>query len=203
MLVAIPVLIGGACFAPARNTALPPTPSGPITSYVAVGSGETVGEGADVRLRDGWAQRFYRESLPRATQFVNVARPQLLASDAVSEALPEVLALSPTIVAVWLNTDDLLAGTEPETFGSALRQFLHGLRQSGRAQVLVANVAPLQAVASAPTAEYNTVIAEAADAEGAVLVNLAGAAIASDDGRYPNSAGHAAVASAFGAALRK
>lgn len=175
------------------------SPPGPPLRYVAIGASETVGIGADDPLTEAWPQLFYRVALPRAAVFVNLGIPGATVQDALSQEVPDALALRPDVVTVWLNVNDLLHGVDPAAYEAGLTQLLTDLRGGGRTQVLVANTPPLDrlpayvrcspfapglggscdrsidlppsAVRSAVDA-YNAAIGRAAGRTGAVVVDL-------------------------------
>ena len=57
-----------------QSSGTPATTSGPRFTVVALGDGATVPDlPAPAGIRDGWAQHFYADALPRAATFVNLA----------------------------------------------------------------------------------------------------------------------------------
>jgi lysophospholipase L1-like esterase len=195
---------------------------------VAVGASEAVGQGADRPLLEAWPQVLYRETLPLDTVFVSLAVSGSTVADATREQLPQALELQPSLVTVWLNVNDLLAGVPVEEYEAGLDRLVAGLRQGGRARVLVANTPPLEEL-PAYTAEagdrfppadevvtavagYNAAIERVVARQGASLVDLhaevlraraegVAGGLVSRDGFHPSTEGHARVARAFAAAL--
>lgn len=208
----------------------PPAPSAPGWVYAAVGSSETVGSGAEQPLRDAWPQVLYRTSLPASAVFVNLAAPNATVAQALATQVPQAEELVPTLVTVWLNSSDLLAGTPTDAYERDLGEIVRRLRRGGAAKVLVASMPPLArlpAAAScrpdppgsppcrAPTAfpppdvlallsvAYDEAVNRVASANGAVVVPLGGITYdAVTDGLQPNTATQRAVAEAFASALR-
>lgn len=181
--------------APREATAPPP----PV--YVAVGASETVGVGADLP-EQAWPEVLRRTRLPEGTVFTNVGISGATVAQALDQELPRALAAQPTLVTVWLNVNDLLAGVPAGRYEGQLRQLVRALRRGGAARVLVANTPPLQLLPSylacrrqpasacgvvaalvpperlaATVDSYNAAIARVAEEEGAVLVDLHGASL--------------------------
>ena len=183
--------------APADTT---PAPSGPPPVYVAVGASETTGIGAEVPLREAWPRVLFRTAMPENTIFVNMGIPGATVAQALREELPLALQQQPTIVTVWLNVNDIIAGVEPPQFERELGMLVNGLRRGGTTRVLVANTPPLDRLPaylacrpspppSAPPCryegglpapevvnrlvdEYNAATARVVEREGAHLVDL-------------------------------
>lgn len=198
--------------------------AGPPVTYVAVGASDSVGVGTSDPLREAWPQLLYNEALPRRTVFVNLGIPGATVDEALNEELGPAVDLSPTIVTVWLNVNDLAAQVTPARYEQQLGELVHGLRRGDATKVLVANTPPLSGLPAVsllrlPAAavdravdDYNAAIARVAAREGAVLVDLHAAYLAaqaqgragdlvSSDGFHPSAAGHRAVAAAFAKAL--
>jgi lysophospholipase L1-like esterase len=220
MVVVMSVLVAsGACVtgdAPSRPAAAPPV------VYAAVGASETAGVGADDPKTQAWPTVFFNTAVagrPAKSTYTNVGISGAKVSTALERELAGVLAVKPTLVTVWLNVNDLIARVPAATYESQLRQLVHGLRQGGRARVLVANTPPVEAFPSArafafvlnPLVDaYNEAIARVCRDEGAEVVDLhaAGAAavkagridsLLAADKFHPSTAGHAAVAAQFAA----
>jgi lysophospholipase L1-like esterase len=194
------VVISAACSPPGVPIAGPPVhANGPTPIYVAIGASETVGVGTNDPLRQAWPQLFFRDALPPSARFVDLGVPGATAAEALTQEVPAALQLQPSVVTVWLNVNDVIAGVLPSTYGSELTRLLEELRQGGRAEVLVANTPPVQALPAyraclpymttatgcdtsvrAPTpsavattvSAYNAQIDAAATATGAHVVNL-------------------------------
>jgi acyl-CoA thioesterase-1 len=186
---------------------------GPAITYVAIGASETVGIGSDDPPRDGWAYVFYRDALPRAAVFVNLAIPGATTRSAIDTELPHLAGLRPDLVTVWLGVNDIIQGVAPETYEAELR----GLVSRVRARtVLIANTPSLgglprfandRGVERTVTA-YDAAVSRVAAASGATLVDLGPLAdrvarlgtatgLISGDGLHPNAAGYAAIARVF------
>ncbi len=175
-------------------------PAGPPVVYVAVGASETAGIGAEVPLRDGWPRVLYRTAMPENTVFVNMGIPGATVAQALTDELPMALAQQPTVVTVWLNVNDIIAGVTPVAFERDLGTLVHQLRRGGATRVLVANSPPIDRLpaylacrpdppAAAPpcrvefelpgpdvvnglVAEFNAATARVVEREGAHLVDL-------------------------------
>ena len=202
--VAALMLLAGCSSEAAKSPPAPapsPSASAPIVVYAAVGASETVGVGAKDPTTDSWPQVFYRTALPQAAVYYNFGISGDTVSGASTDQAPDALAVHPTLVTVWLNVNDLLAGVPAAGYHDQLATLLRALRRGGATQVLVANVpaldrlpvylachggtstaairCPASPVASlGPLAintlvdAYNAAIADAVRKAGAVLVDL-------------------------------
>jgi lysophospholipase L1-like esterase len=142
-LVLLATTTATACTA-SRTAATPkPTPSAPPLVYVAVGASESVGVGASDPLRDAWTQVFYRTALPRSAVFVNMAVSGSTVAAALAGQVPDAVALSPDVVTVWLNVNDILHGVTPVSYEADLTKLVTALRRGGATKVLVATTPPL------------------------------------------------------------
>lgn len=166
-----------------------------------------MGVGSEDPLRGAWTQRLYRTAFPRSTVFVNMGWPGATVADALQDQLPLALDVKPTVVTVWLNVNDLVAGVPVEQYRRNLRTLVVALRQDGDTRVLVANTPPLDqlpayldCIAAGPSARtmahtcayvmpppdvlnaavdaYNDAIAEVIRESGATLVDLHAATMA-------------------------
>lgn len=199
---ALLLLLASCSVGAAGPVATPPPPVAstgrPSLVYVAVGASETLGVGAKQSTTDAWTQVFYRTALPRAAVYYNFGVAGDTVSGAQTDQVPGALALSPSLVTVWLNVNDLLAGVPAAKYQGQLGHLVHDLRRGGEAQVMVANtpyldrlpaylachggpvnqcpplpLAQLDAAAiNARVDEYNAAIATVVREEGAVLVDL-------------------------------
>jgi lysophospholipase L1-like esterase len=218
------LLLTAGCFDGRSTPALPPSPAPPRSVYVAVGASESLGVGAGNPLTESWPQVLYRTAMPVGTVFYDLAVEGSTVADALGAQLPAATSLDPTVVTVWLGVDDLADLVPADRYERDLRTLVHGLRHGGTTTVLLANTPPLDRLPSVarlglPTAtvrdrvaQYNLAIQRVATAEGAALVDLHAtgaqaeadgsfASLVSADGFHPSTAGHAAVARAFAAAL--
>jgi lysophospholipase L1-like esterase len=199
-----------ACSTPTASRLPPAAPaSGPPLVYVAVGASETAGFGSDQPLRDGWPRVLFRTALPASSVFVNMGIPGATVAQALRDEVPQTVTVKPTLVTVWLNVNDILAGVSPSEFERDLGSLVHSLRRDGLTRVLVANVPPLDhlpaylacrpgAPASGPRCRfdgevpgpevldravdaYDAATARVAAREGALLVDLNAAGMAARD----------------------
>ena len=182
-----------ACTA-SRTAATPkPTPSAPPLVYVAVGASESVGVGATDLLRDAWPQLFYRTGLPRSAVFVNMAVSGSTVAEALAGQVPEAVALSPDVVTVWLNVNDILHGVTPALYEADLTRLVTALRRGGATKVLVATTPPLDDLPA-----YRACL-PGATATGGVACPVAGALA----GAVPAPATLDAVVDAYNAAIAR
>src|SRR2546425_3217559 len=217
-----------------------PSPSPPTrVVYAAIGASETYGIGAG-NPRQAWPQVFTDDVLPRSAVLHNFGIPGATTAQALLDEVPAALAVHPTVVTVWLNVNDLINGVAAPDYESQLRQVLRALRRGGQARVLVANTPDLaqlpayraclpaasaggptclipqgllptpQAVAAAVAAS-NAALSDAAEQEGATIVDLHlnDSQIAqhpewiSADGFHPSGQGYAVIAKQFEDAYRR
>jgi lysophospholipase L1-like esterase len=142
-LILLATLLATACTA-SRTAATPkPTPTMAQLVYVAVGASESVGVGATDPHRNAWTQIFFRTALPRSAVFVNMAVPGSTVAEALAAQVPQAVALSPQVVTVWLNVNDILHGVAPASYEADLTRLVTALRRGGATKVLVANTPPL------------------------------------------------------------
>lgn len=121
----------------------PSTAGGAPPVYVAVGASETTGIGAEVPLREAWPRVLYRTAMPQNTIFINVGIPGATVAQALREELGMALEQNPTVVTVWLNVNDIIAGVAASDYERDLGTLVHELRRGGSTRVLVANSPPL------------------------------------------------------------
>ena len=188
--------------AAAGGGAPPPTPA--TTTFrtpviVAIGASDAAGFGADDPAAEAWPQVLARTAFPAGAELVNLGIPGATVAVALERELPEALRRRPTVAAVWLNVNDLLAGVPVATYERQLDELVGALTDGGRTRVLVANtpaldvlpayvacrsgrrcpigtVPPPLAVRSA-VASYNATIEGVVARHGAVLVDLHGAGV--------------------------
>lgn len=153
--VAIVALLLAGCSDPEPSTSRggvegPPVtaPGGPGPVYVSVGASETAGIGADQPLREGWPRVLFQTALPSTTSFVNMGIPGATVAQALRDELPMAVALRPSLVTVWLNVNDILAGVSVDRFEREMDTLLRSLGREGATRVLVANVPPLDRLPS-------------------------------------------------------
>lgn len=180
-----------------------PQPSGPVV-YVAVGASESLGVGSTDPAHDAWPALFDRDWLPHPATFDNVAVSGATTEDALQAQVPRALADHPTLVTVWLNVNDLIAGVPPADYQHQLQMLVSALRRQGRTLVLVANTPPLDqlpaylacrsgsfgaaaagvcpapATLDAAVDAYNTATAAVVSSTGAILVDLHAAGLAAE-----------------------
>ncbi|MGH7763780.1 MAG: SGNH/GDSL hydrolase family protein [Candidatus Dormibacteraceae bacterium] len=237
MLVALLVATCNSAAGPTGNSPRAPRTASPPIVYAAIGASETVGVGAAEPTHDAWPQVLFRTAFPQSAIFYNFGIPGATVATALSEEVPEALTVQPTLVTVWLNVDDLIGGESAPAFEAELDQLISALRRGGQARVLVANTPyldrlpvylecragtptagvrcppvelPAPSVLNAAVDGYNQAIAQVAQREGAVVVDLHAQGEVADlhpdsvssDGFHPSTSGYAAIAAEFAAALK-
>ncbi len=137
---ALLTLVGASCTSSASSTPAA-TATGPSPVYVALGNGETAGNGVKDRIRDAWPQIVYRTELPASAIFVNFGETDATVADALADQLGPALALHPTVATVHL-TDDRFQGTSVADYESRLTELVRRLRRGGRTEVVLGTVLP-------------------------------------------------------------
>ncbi len=129
----------------ACSSGAPPTvaaaPSGARDVYVALGNGETAGNGVKDRIRDAWPQIVYRDQLSQASIFANFGAQDMTVADALTDQLLPALALKPTVATVHL-TDDQFLRTPVDEFERNLTTLVRRLRRDGRTAVVLGTILP-------------------------------------------------------------
>lgn len=195
--------IGTACSG-SSVASVPATHAGRKAVYVALGNGETAGNGVKNRIRDAWPQLVYRAEFPRATVFANFGQTNVTVEAALTSQLPPALALKPTVATVNLTEDTFLT-RNVGAFESRFNTLIRRLRRGGTTAVIIGNIPPgdrepgILACSPNPPAgskpcqfdstfdpqaendrdaSFNAAIARVATANGATLVDLHAAFLA-------------------------
>jgi hypothetical protein len=135
-LAAAALLLGGCSPGPSGpEAAVQGSPPPPGEVYAALGASETVGVGTSDPTRQSFAQLLYL-SLPRTALFYNFGLPGETTAAALKDELPGALAVRPTVVSVWFNVDDLVAGVSAADYEARLDQLVGPLTGGGAARVL-------------------------------------------------------------------
>lgn len=87
----------------------------PVT-FVAIGGPETSGSVLRDPLRTSWPHLLYRNTLPQRSVFVNLADDRAIVAEALTDELPRLADLDPTIVTLWFGPQDLREGTSLDDF---------------------------------------------------------------------------------------
>jgi acyl-CoA thioesterase I len=138
VLVALLVTACGTAGSPAPAPSPSPSPSAPRLVYAAIGASETVGVGSTNPRTDAWPTVFAR-SLPPTALYRNYGISGETVPGALTDEVPKALIVNPTLVTVWLNVNDIIAGVPATDYGDQLRRLVHAMRRGGAARVLVAN----------------------------------------------------------------
>jgi lysophospholipase L1-like esterase len=182
-------------------------------TYVAIGASDTVGIGAANPETEAWVARIYSR-LPEGSRFLRLGISGSTARDAAATQLPRAEAARPDLVTVWLAVNDFNAGIPLQEYRHDLNEILRRMAAAG-ARIFVANVPDLTGIPRyaevdpmilrARVAEWNSVIADVANTNGATLVDLWPPSqdlhdheeLLSEDGFHPSTAGHQALADLF------
>jgi len=139
-VIAAVVLAAAGCRAGGAKT-LPVAPAGPRTVYVALGNGETAGNGASNRIRDAWPQLVFRTSFARSAVFTNFGQNDATVAEAMSSQLAPALAQRPTVATVHL-TEDVFLTRDPVAYQRNLMALVEQLQRGGRTAVVLGNLLP-------------------------------------------------------------
>ncbi len=202
-LLVLTSVVGAAC---SGSNASVPVVSNPGRKavYVALGNGETAGNGVKNRIRDAWPQLVYRSTFPRATVFANFGQTNITVDAALTSQLRPALALEPTVATVNLTEDTFLT-RDVTAFEPSFNTLVRQLRRGGKTAVIIGNIPPgdrepgILACSPNPPAgskpcqfdfsfdpqaeaardaSFNAAIARVASANGATLVDLHAAFLA-------------------------
>ncbi len=209
-LLAALAMLAGACTAEEAGRARVET--APL--YVAIGASDSVGTGAENPTTEGWVAQLYQK-MPPGTRLANLGVGGILIHQALDQELPVAVDLKPSVVTVWLGVNDVAAGVPLDAYRADLDSLLGTLQHQTQARVYVANLPDLTLLPAfrqrptdelhAEVARWNAVIAAAAQAHGAALVDVySGWAelrthpeLISRDGLHPSTAGHRRLAELF------
>jgi hypothetical protein len=170
------------------------TANGPTVTrvYAAIGDDGSSGFGSPVDFGSTWPQLFYRSAFGTAGIFYDFSEPGQTAAAALRGTLPQVRAIRPDVVSVFVSPADLVDGTPAPVYGGDLERLVEPLRAEG-AVVLVANAVPLelipafdpcparaagcaavpgQAVAAGAVSAYDAATAAVARETGSIVVDV-------------------------------
>ncbi len=179
--------------------------------YAALGASDAVGVGADNPSTDGWVPLIARD-LPGNPQQLNLGISGATVSDVIDEELPVALDAHPSWISIWPGVNDLRHQVGLQAFAKQLNTLLDRINQETQARVILLNVPDLRDVPAFASVDqttldqtvrkWNSVIAQAAKAHNAILVDLYGNSEIvtghpediSSDGFHPSSAGYKRIA---------
>lgn len=218
----IVVLTGCGGTAKSQSVTVPTPTATPKSSvrYVALGASDAVGVGATP------ATSYVADiiaKLPPGSFALNLGVSGIELHDALTQELPQALAAHPTFVTIWLTANDFKGCVSLAQYTTDLNSLLGQVQSKTQAQVFIANLPDLtqlpafqnksalgpcllvesNAQIKAQIAQWNAVIAQAASAHGATLVDLSTGALSSNpdyistDGFHPSATGYAALAGLF------
>lgn len=143
-LLLVTLLLLGSCRSGSDEATKVTVATGPPLTYVAVGASETVGTGADEPETQAWP-RVLADTLGerRDVRFTGLGFGGALVADALASSVPKAEQLTPDLVTVWLNVNDLIRLSPAATFEKQLGDLVSRLRRGGATIVLVANTPAL------------------------------------------------------------
>ena len=136
---------------------------------VTMGAVETSNLDFRTDRRDTWTQIVFDKGMPTAAVLVNLAGDDITAERVIDTQLPELAALHPDVVTIWVESADVRQATPAATYRAELAQLVAGARQAGARKVLLL---------TPPASEQNlsgalaASVADVATRTGATLVEL-------------------------------
>lgn len=188
--------------------------------YVALGASDAVGIGAQRPGRDGWVPLVHA-ALPGNTRLVNLGVSGARINDILTMQTPVAVDARPRWISLWPGINDLRNDVPSETFRQQLDLTLNALAQVEDATIILLTIPDLRDLPvfaaedrdllDATVQEWNSVIRDAGERHGALLVDLYTGApelannpdYVSSDGFHPSSAGYQRIAELVVATLEQ
>lgn len=149
LLLLAAILVAGCSGSGGSSATKATDPPKPPLIYAAVGASETVGRGADKPETQAWP-RVLADRLGaggRKVAFTGLGFDGATVPEALASSVPKAEKLSPNLVTVWLNANDIIADfaipNRTNSYEQQLGELVHRLRRGGAATVLVANTPAL------------------------------------------------------------
>jgi len=188
--------------------------------YAALGASDAVGIGA-VPLKNGYVW-LVRDELERDIETVRLINLGIPAADVrgVQDVLELALdaGLRPDLVTLWVGTNDIIAGGDPEEFEARLESILARLADDADGTIVMADVPdltqiprfarePNEFVTRKRIEKFNAAIHGLAEEFDVLLVPMADSPVIREcvsdvDGFHPNNRGHGKIAEAFLGVIR-
>lgn len=170
---AVGVVVAIALLAVACSGPKDPAPPGGTTDrghavrLVVLGDQRAVGDPVPDPLHDGWPQVLFRTKLPSRTVYVDLAGDHETVADVRSGQLSRLAPLDPTLVIVWVGSEDEQRGIDETAFTDDLVAVVDAVRAGGAQVVLIAG-APFHDAISRVGAEHGAKVADVSgiDVEG-------------------------------------
>lgn len=181
--------------------------------YVALGASDATGIGA-IPPTNGYVFQI-EDGLDDACEdffLFNLGIPAAEADVIVDTELEAATRLDPSVVTIWIGSNDLVGGRSVEDFQSDLQEILQETTAETGAVIFIANLpmltllprfqdTPDPDVTEARVNAFNSVIEFEAQMFGGILVDLSTIAITdvlvSEDGFHPSNEGHETIATLF------
>lgn len=179
--------------------------------YVALGASDAVGVGAQRPGREGWVPLVHA-ALPGNPRLVNLGVSGARIDEILTMQTPVAIDAQPRWISLWPGVNDLRNDVTLETFRQQLEYTLDALDQVEDATIILLTIPDLRDLPvfaavnrdllDTTVQEWNSVIRDAGERHGALLVDLyTGAPELADnpdyvsaDGFHPSSAGYQRIA---------
>lgn len=134
-----------------RTPSASPVPTQPVSgqqllaspvTYVALGASDAVGVGSNQPGAQGYVP-LLAERLPKGSHLVNLGISGIHLHEALTQELPLALSTAPTLITIWLVTNDFVAGVPYESYMQDLTTLLAQLRAGTHARIVLANLPDL------------------------------------------------------------
>ncbi len=184
-------------------------------AYTAMGASDAVGVGA-FPLTEGYVYKIAEglEQRARDIDLNNLGVSGKRISHLEDTQLPLAISAQPDIITIWAGPNDLIHGTEAETFETSLTAILSQLRTQTSALIVIANVPDLTVlprflidpdsdVTVSRVNAFNLVISRQAELFHVPVVDLYSEGYSSDweyvsvDGFHPSNKGHEKLAELY------
>ena len=163
------------------------------STLVAMGGLETSNLDRRYDPEDTWTQLVLTQGMPAAAVFVNLAGDDVTAERVIDTQLPELDALHPDVVTIWVESADVRLATPAVTYQAELTRLVSGARQAGAHTVLLLTPPATEQNLSGGLAGS---VAQVASRTGATLVQLG------DTSDRKTDAGQRHIAASVVAALK-
>ncbi len=188
----------------------------PVT-YVALGASDAVGVGSSKPGSQGYVP-LLAARLQQGSHLINLGISGIRLHEALTQEVPVALTTAPTLITIWLVTNDFVGGVQYDGYMKDLNSLLQQLRAGTKARIVMADLpdvtrlplfagqsAEKKAKTLAELQRWNTAISAIAAKYGVTLVDLfshesqltAHPEYISGDGFHPSPAGYVQLSNYF------